>query len=155
MEVAEVCLIFCAETTFSYSYMPWPLPITSILSKTYYLIQRICICAVILAKCSGAKYLVSFSTRSLKTREKCLFDIIVIFFILKLKSKHFPKKCTNWAKLIYFSLVLREGKEKKPQIFRTPDFCLSWVTTKKCWIQGLRGFPAKKSSCTRYHSYIT
>ena len=26
---------------------------------------------------------------------------------------------TNWAKLIYFSLILREREEKSPQIFRT------------------------------------
>ena len=126
MEVAEVCLIFCAETTFSYSYMPWPLPITSILSKTYYLILRICICAVILAKCSGAKYLVSFSTRSLKTREKCLFDIIVNFIILKLKSKHTSlKKYTNCDKLSCLSLYIflsfggneRKQKPNIPHLF--------------------------------------
>ena len=39
----------------------------------------------------------------------CFFDIIY-----KLSK-------TNWAKLIHFSLVLRERKEKKPQIFRTLD----------------------------------
>ena len=35
-----------------------------------------------------------------------------------MKSKHTSlKKYTNWAKLIYFSLVLRERKEKKPKFF--------------------------------------
>ena len=40
--------------------------------------------------------------------------IIVNFIIQKLKSKHtFLKKYTNWAKLLYFSLVLRgENKNK-------------------------------------------
>ena len=47
-------------------------------------------------------------------------NIIVNFIIQKLKSKHTSlKKYTNWAKLIYFSLVLREREEKTPQIFRT------------------------------------
>ena len=43
--------------------------------------------------------------------------IIVNFIIQKLKSKQTSlKKYTNWAKLIYFSLVLREPEEKKPNI---------------------------------------
>ena len=47
-------------------------------------------------------------------------NIIVNFIIQKLKSKHTSlKKYTNWAKLIYFSLVLREREEEKNQIFRT------------------------------------
>ena len=41
------------------------------------------------------------------------------FIIQKLKSKHTSlKKYSNWAKLIYFYLVLRE-REGKNQIFRT------------------------------------
>ena len=44
-------------------------------------------------------------------------NIIKNFIIQKLKSKHTSlKKYTNWAKLIYFSLVLREWEEKKPNI---------------------------------------
>ena len=40
------------------------------------------------------------------------------FIIQKLKSKHtFLKKYTNWAKLIYFSLVLREQEEKTTKYF--------------------------------------
>ena len=40
------------------------------------------------------------------------------FIIQKLKSKHTSlKKYTNWAKLIYFSLILREREEKKPKYF--------------------------------------
>ena len=74
-----------------------------------------------------------FSSRSRKTREKCIsFDqfvllslyifwgknIIVDFIIQKLKSKCTSlKKYTNWAKLTYFSLGLREREEKKS--FRT------------------------------------
>ena len=47
-------------------------------------------------------------------------NIIVNFIIQKLKSKHTSlKKCTNWANLIYFSLILREREEKKNQIFCT------------------------------------
>ena len=46
------------------------------------------------------------------------FDIIVNFNIQKLKSKHTTlKKYTNWAKLIYFSLVLREQEEKTNKFF--------------------------------------
>ena len=45
------------------------------------------------------------------------------FIIQTLKSKQTSLiKCTNWAKLLYFSLVLREREEKKPQIFRTCSF---------------------------------
>ena len=45
------------------------------------------------------------------------FDIILNFIIQNLKSKHTSlKKYTNWAKLIYFSLILREREEKKPNI---------------------------------------
>ena len=48
------------------------------------------------------------------------FYIIVNFIIQKLKSEHTSlKEYTNWAKLIHFSLVLREREEKKNQIFRT------------------------------------
>ena len=44
--------------------------------------------------------------------------IIVNFIIQKLKSKHTSlKKYKNWAKLIYFSLVLREREEKKTKYF--------------------------------------
>ena len=40
------------------------------------------------------------------------------FIIQKLKSKHNSlKKYTNWAKLIYFSLVLREREEKETKYF--------------------------------------
>ena len=40
------------------------------------------------------------------------------FIIQKLKSNHTSlKKYTNWAKLVYFSLVLREWEEKKPKYF--------------------------------------
>ena len=46
------------------------------------------------------------------------FDIIVNFIIQKLKSKHASlTKYTNWANLIYFSLVLREREEKKTKHF--------------------------------------
>ena len=46
------------------------------------------------------------------------FDIIVNFIIQKLKSKHTSlKKYTNWAKLIYFSLILREREEKTTKYF--------------------------------------
>jgi hypothetical protein len=72
----------------------------------------------------GVKYLVIFSSRSLKKREKCIsFAQLVLlslyfFIVQKLKSKHTSlKKYTNWIKLIYFSLFLREQEEKK--IFRT------------------------------------
>ena len=48
--------------------------------------------------------------------------LTVNFIIQKLKSKHTSlKKYTSWAKLIYFSLILREREEKKNQIFRTLD----------------------------------
>ena len=103
-------------------------------------------------KDQGAKYLGFFSSRSLKTREKCIsfaqfvyflrevcllfhfwmikFAImffwhdyefhhsnIVNFVIQKLKSKHTSLKIyTNWAKLINFSLILREREEKKTNI---------------------------------------
>ena len=41
----------------------------------------------------------------------------LLLVIQKLKSKHTSlKKYTNWAKLIYFSLVLREREEKKPNV---------------------------------------
>ena len=47
-------------------------------------------------------------------------DIVVNSIVQKLKSKHTSlKKYTNWDKLGNFSLVLREQKEKKTQIFRT------------------------------------
>ena len=43
---------------------------------------------------------------------------IVNLIIKKLKSKHTSlKEYTNWAKLIYFSLVLGEWEEKKPKYF--------------------------------------
>ena len=46
--------------------------------------------------------------------------LIVNFWMIKLKSKHTSlKKYTNWAKLTYFSLVLREREEKNKQIFRS------------------------------------
>ena len=49
---------------------------------------------------------------------ECQKNIIVNFIIRKLKSKHTSlKKYTNWAKLIYFSLVLREREEKKTKYF--------------------------------------
>ena len=47
-------------------------------------------------------------------REVCLF---FNFWMIKLKSKHTSlKKYTNWAKLIYYSLVLREREENKTNI---------------------------------------
>ena len=50
-------------------------------------------------------------------REVCLF---FNFWMIRLKSKHtYLKKYANWAKLIYFSLVLREHEDKKGIIFRT------------------------------------
>ena len=49
-----------------------------------------------------------------------------------MKSKHTSlKKYTNWAKLIYFSLVLREWEEKKNLIFRT----IAAKTEKKGYVQ--------------------
>ena len=49
---------------------------------------------------------------------KFLKNTIVNFTIQKLKSKHTSlKKYTNWAKLIYFSLVLREREKKTPKYF--------------------------------------
>ena len=67
----------------------------------------------------GAKYLVFFSSHSLKTREKYIsFAQLVMLSLKKLRSKHtFLKKYTNWAELIYFSLVLKEREEKKPKYF--------------------------------------
>ena len=86
--------------------------------------------------------MVFYSIRSLKRREKyislaqfanflekCVFEwwnsqltVQVIFVIQKLKSKRtFLKKYTNWAKLIYLSLILREWEEKN-QIFRNQTF---------------------------------
>ena len=42
------------------------------------------------------------------------FDIVMNSIIQKLKSKNtFLKKNTKWAKLKYFSLVLREREEEK------------------------------------------
>jgi hypothetical protein len=50
------------------------------------------------------------------------FDIIVNFIIPKLKSEQTSlKKYTNLAKVIYFSLVLREREEKKPNISHHRD----------------------------------
>ena len=54
------------------------------------------------------------------------------FYHSKIEKKtHFPQKIfklskTNWAKLIHFSLVLRE-REEKTQIFRTLDLYLLWA----------------------------
>ena len=49
------------------------------------------------------------------------------FIIQKLKSKHTSlKKYTNWAKLIYFSLVLRERVEKKPKYFAPKYLLTQW-----------------------------
>ena len=68
------------------------------------------------------------------------FDIIVNFIIQKLKNKPTSfKKYTNWAKLIYFSLVLRDRGEKTKQIFRTLE--IQWdngqrVLWIKKWIAG-------------------
>ena len=57
-----------------------------------------------------------------QNERKIYYVFFFIFIIQKLKSKHTSlKKYTNWAKLIYFSLVLREREEKKNQIFRTKD----------------------------------
>ena len=57
-------------------------------------------------------------------------NIIMNFIIQKLKSKHTSlKKYTNWAKLVYFSLVLREWEEKNKQIFCTI------VTIAQLWIR--------------------
>ena len=52
----------------------------------------------------------------------CTIRTLLFVLIQKLKNKHTSlKKYTNWAKLIYFSQVLREREEKNKQIFRTPD----------------------------------
>ena len=60
---------------------------------------------------------VSFAQFVYFLREVCL---LFIFWMIKSKSKHTSLiKYTNLAKLIYFSLVLREREEKKNQIFRT------------------------------------
>ena len=46
------------------------------------------------------------------------FTVIVNFITKKLKSKHTSlKKYTNWAKLVYFFLFLREQEELKPKYF--------------------------------------
>ena len=74
------------------------------------------------------------SSRSLRTRENVfvLLSLYILYicelYYSKLKSKHTSLKKyklikTNWVKLIYFSLVLREREEKKPQIFRTWTLC--------------------------------
>ena len=93
---------------------------------------------------TGAKYLVlsplvpskrekyiSFAQIVYFLREQCLLfnfwmirstimskkDMIVNFIIPKLKSKLTSlKKYTDWAKLVHFSLVLREREDKKPNI---------------------------------------
>ena len=53
-----------------------------------------------------------------KIHNYVFFYIIVNFMIQKLKSKHTSlKRYTNWAKRIYFSLVLREREEKNPKYF--------------------------------------
>ena len=81
----------------------------------------------------GAKYLGVFSSRSLKTGEKYIsFAQFVYceFYHSKLKSKHTSLiKYTNWAKLIHFSLVLKEREEKKTNISHLGDsfeICLSF-----------------------------
>ena len=76
----------------------------------------------------GAKYLV-FSPLVLSKREKNVLVLLSLysflremclvfnFTIQKLKSKHTSlKKYRSWAKLICFSLFLREREEKKPNI---------------------------------------
>ena len=89
---------------------------------------------------SGAKYLGFSSSHSLKTRKKyisfaqfvyflrevcLLFNFWMIKFTITpkkpLPSKNIQMSKTNWAKLINFSLVLREREEKK-LIFRT--YCI-------------------------------
>ena len=82
-----------------------------------------------------------FFSRSLKTREKYIsfahfayflrkVCLLFYFWMIKLtvlfcfwpnclfhQSKTSLKEYTNWAKLIYFSLVLGEWEEKKPKYF--------------------------------------
>ena len=46
-----------------------------------------------------------------------IIGVLLNFIIQELKSKHTSlKKYTNWAQLIYFSLVFREREEKKSNI---------------------------------------
>ena len=53
--------------------------------------------------------------------------IIVDFIIQKFRSKRTSlKKYTNQAKLIYFSLILREQKEKKPNISHLSGLTREW-----------------------------
>ena len=53
--------------------------------------------------------------------------IIVDFIIQKFRSKRTSlKKYTNQAKLIYFSLILRERKEKKPNISHLSGLTREW-----------------------------
>ena len=63
---------------------------------------------------------VFFSSRSLKTRENCIRFAQFVYFLREV-CLLFNFWMTNWAKLIYFSLVLRE-QDKKKQIFRTPEY---------------------------------
>ena len=93
----------------------------------------------------GAKYLVSFSSRSLKTREKYInFAQLVLLSLYIFEGSLFTfqfwmiskqtslKKYTNWPKPIYFFLVLRKREEKKKHIFRTSDtFCRDSI--KRTW----------------------
>ena len=86
------------------------------------------------------------------------------FVIQKLKSKHiFLKKYTSWAKLIYFSLVLRKWEEKKIKYFAPKSRSVGWnakllITVSVCHISDppfrsqMRTWPprqpeAKRPSC--------
>ena len=105
----------------------------------------------------GGKYLLFLSSRSVKwedsqfsqfvyfLRKVCSFfnywmhnyvkqNITVNFIIQKLKSQHTSfKKYTNWAKLVYFSLVLREREEKKTNISH-PSLQESVLLISKQWL---------------------
>ena len=69
---------------------------------------------------------VYFSILNDEIHNYVFFDIIVNLVIQKLKSKHTSLKKyykgnkTKWAKLRYFSLILREQEEKKRKIIWGP-----------------------------------
>ena len=81
-----------------------------------------------------------FSSRSLKTREKYISFAQLVWhncefyhskiekYVNTLPQKIYKLRKTNWAKLVYFSLLLREREEKKNQIFLTRgNFFQTWM----------------------------
>ena len=112
----------------------------------------------------GGKYLGFFSSRSLKTREKYIsfaqfvyflreVCLLYNFWIMKLKSKHSSlKKYTNWAKLIYFSLILREQEEKNPKYFAPSSsvMVIGWTSSWKYNIQFIWGTLRARSAIIEF-----